>query len=161
MSVRAAVRHASRPHGGARLLPRLRRRVCRGGGDCSCRVAQNIICYSSSQFEPRQDVDWLFARPWLVPAGVGLLGLAVIAALVLGLRRARSSRTLVTRTRAAAGGGEEAASIIGGEAEAAEDTAEEEVLDFSLATACHVDTSSASGWCEAKVCLASRKLTSI
>ena len=106
-------------------------------------------------------MDWLFARPWLVPAGVGLLGLAVIAALVLGLRRARSSRTLVTRTRAAAGGGEEAASIIGGEAEAAEDTAEEEVLDFSLATACHVDTSSASGWCEAKVSLASRKLTSI
>ena len=102
-------------------------------------------------------MDWLFARPWLVPAGVGLLGLAVIAALVLGLRRARSSRTLVTRTRAAAGGGEEAASIIGGEAEAAE----EEVLDFSLATACHVDTSSASGWCEAKVSLASRKLTSI
>ena len=160
MSVRAAVRHASRPHGGARLLPRLRRRVCRGGGDCSCRVAQNIICYSSSQFEPRQGVDWLFARPWLVPAGVGLLGIVIIAALVLGLRRARSSRTLVTRTRAAAGGGEEAASIISGEAEAAED-AEEEVLDFSLATACHVDTSSASGWCEAKVCLASRKLTSI
>ena len=120
----------------------------------------NIICYSSSQFEPRQGVDWLFARPWLVPAGVGLLGLTVVAALVLGLRRARSSRTLVTRTRAAAGGGEEAASIIGGEAEAAED-AEEEVLDFSLATACHVDTSSASGWCEAKVSLASRKLTSI
>ena len=160
MSVRAAVRHVSRPHGGAFMLPRLRRRVCRGGGDCSCRVAQNIICYSSSQFEPRQDVDWLFARPWLVPAGVGLLGLTVVATLVLGLRRARSSRTLVTRTRAAAGGGEEAASIIGGEAEDAED-AEEEVLDFSLATACHVDTSSASGWCEAKVSLASRKLTSI
>ena len=87
--------------------------MCRGGGDCSSRVTQiiNIICYASSQFAPRHGVDWLFARPWLVPAGVGLLG--------LGLRRARSSRTLVTRTRTAAGGGEEAASIIGGVAEAA------------------------------------------
>ena len=42
----------------------------------------------------------------------------------------------------------------------------EEIIDFSLATACRLEPADAAGgsggaWCEAKVSLASRKLTSL
>ena len=95
-------------------------------------------------------------------SGIGLVLILIMGVIII---RGKSSKSVVKKA-VNSGDGEDVERIIEDEDDIVGDFGDkkrndtEEFIDFSLATACHVDGGS-QRWCEAKVSLGSRKITSI
>ena len=106
--------------------------------------------------------EWMF--DFSIPIAGSGIGLILIIIMVVIIIRGKSSKSVVKKA-VNSGDGDDVERIIEDDDDIGDfgdkkrnDT--EEFIDFSLATACHVDGGS-QRWCEAKVSLGSRKITSI